>query len=292
MLPVLFTLFGKSVSSFGVFLAFGFLLGAFLTWRLARAWDFDEEKILDLILLTFLGGLIGARLYFVLENLRLFGSDILRIIFINKTPGFSFWGAILGGWLTLYLVARARKQDFWRIGDIAAVGFLGGLILSDLGCFLGGCSEGIQSNLFFAVHMVGVLGKRLPTQAIEAIIFFFVLLGIWSTAIHFHQRGKILSLSLIYIGLIKFIMGFLNQVKDEGIFLSFILFCLGVIILYRVTKRKPISDLKNLGVFLLKLISDPLTRQSTFTKLKKYFYKQKTSVSWKLRNWKKSLRRV
>ncbi len=291
MLPVLFTFAGKSVSSFGIFLALGFLVGVFLTWRLARAWDFDEEKILDLILLAFLGGLIVSRLYFVSENIELFSPNLLRIFLVSKYPGFSFWGAILGGWLTLYFVARIRKQDFWQIGDIAAVGFLGGLILADLGCFLGSCNVGIQSNLFFAVNMVGVVGKRLPTQTIEAGLLFLALLSIWSTAIHFHQRGKILSLTLIYIGIIKFLMGPLSQAQGEGIFLSLVLFCLGMTILYKVTKRNPISDVKEFFRFLFKLISDPLTRQSALTKLNKYFFNQKASVSWKARNLKRLLRR-
>src|ERR1035437_2093730 len=101
MFPVLFIIPGKSVSSFGIFLALGFLYGVFLIWRLSRAWDLDEEKVLDLTLFTFLGGLIGARLYFALENPQIFTANILRLVLVTKYTGFSFWGAILGGWLTL-----------------------------------------------------------------------------------------------------------------------------------------------------------------------------------------------
>ena len=49
MLPVLFSIGKISVSSFGIFLALGILLGIFLVWRLSRAWDLDEEKILDFV---------------------------------------------------------------------------------------------------------------------------------------------------------------------------------------------------------------------------------------------------
>src|SRR3989344_792405 len=291
MLPVLLSLGSIPVSSFGVFLALGFLVGVFLIWRLSRAWDLDEENILDLILLTFLGGLVGARLYFGLENLSFFAANPLKIILINKQPGFSFWGAILGGWLTLYAFARTKKVDFWLVADIASVGFLGGLILADLGCFLGGCDIGIQSRLPLAVNMVGAIGKRFPTQLLEALLLLIVLLRIWSTAIHFHPRGKIISLSLIYIGIIKFLMEPLKQQHNEGVFLSAVLFFLGMTIFYRSSKRNAVTDFKNAGFQVYKLVTNSESRTFALDRFKKYCYNQKTSVAWKLRNFKKTLRR-
>lgn len=279
MLPVLFSAFGVPFSSFGVFLGLGFFVGVFLVWRLARAWDLDEEKILDLTLLTFFGGLIGARLYFGLEHPGLFTENFLRIILITKYPGFSFWGAILGGWLTLFFFSRAKKMDFAQVGDIASVGFLVSYILSDIGCFFGGCSVGIQSNLL-SVNMVGFLGRRFPIQLLEAALLILVLSSIWSAATHFHIQGKIVSLSLIYVGLIKFLTEPLKQ-SHEHLTLSLVLFFLGLTLLYKVTKRNPLSDLKKLY----------LERKFAVARLKKYWYNKKTSIWWRVRNLKKILRR-
>ena len=155
MLPVLFSIGNISLTSFSVFLAIGIFFGMMLVWRLARAWDLNEEKTLDLILLTFLGGVIGARLYFAVANLPLFIDNPLDLFFPGKIPGFSFWGAFLGGWLSLYFFSRRLKLDFLHIVDIAIVGLLGGLIFSDIGCFLGGCYIGAASKAPFAVNMVG-----------------------------------------------------------------------------------------------------------------------------------------
>lgn len=278
------------MSSFGVFLALGFLVGIFLIWRLSRAWDLDEEKVLDLTLLTFLGGLAGARLYFVLENLSIFATNIFRAILINKYPGFSFWGAILGGWLTLYFLARKKRLDFWQLGDIAAVGFLASYILTDLGCFLGGCEIGVRSNLL-AVNMVGHLGKRFPVQILEAVLLVFALLNIWSKAIHFHTRGKIVSLTLIYLGAVKFLMEPFKH-NHEGLILSPVLIILGLTIFYKVTRRRLTSDLKKLATFPYQLITNHTKRRYALDGFKKYWYNQKTLAFWKLRNWKKILRRL
>lgn len=291
MFPVLFTIAGRSVSSFGVFLALGFLFGVFLIWRLSRAWDLEEEKILDLTVFTFLGGLIGARLYFALENPQIFTENIFRLALINKYTGFSFWGAILGGWLTLLIISQIKKLDFWQLCDIGSIGLLGGLILSDFGCFLGGCEVGIKSSSFLAVNMVGFAGRRFPTQILESLLLIPVLFGLWFLAKRFHPHGKVISLALIYIGIIKFFTEFLKDKPGEGLYLSFVLIILGAFILFRVTKRNLILDLKGHKLFLLKFFSDPMIRKNVIAGINKYWYNQKTLIDWKLRNLKKSLRR-
>jgi len=236
VIPVLFSVGKISISSFGVLMTLGFLFGMFLIWRLARAWDLDEEKILDLTFLTTLGGLIGSRIYFTLEHLNLFVSKVFFVLLPNKLPGFSFWGAFIGGWLTLHFFAKRRRQDFWLIVDIAAVGFLGGLIFYNLGCFLSGCNIGIQSNLFFAVKMAGSTGKRLPVQILEAVLLAIALFRIWSYAIKFHQRGRILALFLICVGVVKLILEPLKANHDEGVVLSLLICALGAFIYYKLPK--------------------------------------------------------
>lgn len=278
MLPVLFSIGNLSVSSFGVFLTMGLLLGIFLVWRLCRAWDLDEEKILDITLVTFMGGLIGARLYFVISHLQLFMASPLNLILINKFPGFSLWGGILGGWLMLFFFTRRKRLDFWQLADIASVGLIGGMILSSLGCFLGGCSVGVPSKEFFAVTMLGSVGKRWPIQIVEAFILAISLRHIWSKAVHFHQKGKIVSLGFIYIGFTKLILEPF-KVDHSGAFFSVVFVILGLTIFYKITKQNPLMHAKN------------VLRSFTMQNFKKSWYNQKTSIGWKLRSLKKVLRR-
>lgn len=148
-----------NISTFGVFLASGLLLGIFLIWRLARAWDYDEEKILDLILLTIIGGLIGARLYFVFENWVIFTKEPINIFLIHKALGFSFWGGVLGGSLALIYFTKHFNLNFWKIADIAIVGFIGGLILSNIGCFLEAVILEFLPLLFWVYLCQDLLGK-------------------------------------------------------------------------------------------------------------------------------------
>lgn len=291
MFPVLFSIGKLSISTYGIFLALGFLLGVFLIWRLSRAWDLSEEKVLDLTLLTFLGGLIGARLYFVIEHFQFFSQDLLRIIIFTKYPGFSFWGAFLGGWLSLAYFSKRLKLDFWQSADIASVGFLGGLVLSNIGCFFGGCNVGVVSKVFFAVPVVGLVGKRIPVQLFEGILLILALILIWATATRFHLRGKIVSMSLIYLGVIEVLMVGFKQNPNQDLMFSLTLIALGITIYYKVTKKSLISDIKSFAQTAVRIVTDPITRKMILDKNRKNWYNYKTNLSWKFRNFKKMLRR-
>lgn len=290
MLPVLFSLGPVTLSSFGLFLSLAFLFGSFLVWRLARAWDLDEEKVLDLILLTFFGGLIGSRLYFAALHFDFFSQDLFRVILFTKYPGLSFWGGILGGWLMLKAFAKRLKLSFWQMADIAAVGFWGGLVFGDLGCFLGGCDLGVESR--FGVTMVGVLGKRFPIQLAEATLAALVLLRIWPKATHFHYPGQIIGLSLIFFGVIKFSLEFFRANPQGGHFLSLVLLCLGFLIFYHQGKRSFRADLVGAFKFLADFSHKQAKRDEALLWIKKSLYNNKVLWSWRFHNFKKLLRRI
>ena len=243
MLPVLFSIGPIPVSSFGLFLSLGFIYGSFLVWRLARAWELNEERVLDLIILTFFGGLLGARIFFVLLNFQFFQNDLFKILLITKYPGISFWGGFLGGWLTLSIFAKRLKFNFLQVADIAAAGFTGAMILGDIGCFLGGCGIGRTSNIFFAVPMVGVIGKRFPVQILESILLGLLLLKMWPKASHFHVHGKILSLTLLWLGVVKLISEYFTGSHQGGYFLSGFTTFLGLYIYYKISRRNFLKDL-------------------------------------------------
>ena len=291
MFPVLFSIGNFSVSSFGVFFGLSFILGIFLVWRLARAWDLEEEKLLDLVLLTVFGGLVGSRLYFILEHFSSFGLDILKWVVFYKNPGFSFWGGFLGGWLTLGYFSNRFKQDFYLLADIASVGFLASLSLSNIGCLLGGCNLGVVSNSFLAMPMVGVLGERFPVQILEAFLIFVLVINLWSSVKHFHKSGTVVAKSLIYLGLIQLLLLPLKDVKFDWVF-PLVLLILGVVIFYRVTKRNILRDFKIFLKDTKEFMLSSEYRKRIFSNIQKNWYNKKVSLSWKIKNSSRLLRRI
>src|SRR5205807_9913709 len=82
MKPVLFQLptpFGTfPVSSFGVFLLLAFIVAIGLTRARTRRLGWDPGEVVDLALYAIIGGIIGARIGYVLVNVRDFALAPLR----------------------------------------------------------------------------------------------------------------------------------------------------------------------------------------------------------------------
>ncbi len=286
MRPVLFTLenlpvLGNySVTSFGLFLVLAILISFYIIWRLIRIYELNEEHIADLFILTMGGGFIFSRIYFIVSNPQ--QLDYLTKFFqINKYPGLPFWGALLGGFLTLKFFTKRYKLNFWQIADFAIVGLFFGIFLGSIGCLLGSCQYGLESSSPLAITQQGVIGKRFPLQIIEGSVFLIGFFYLWRQILKFHSAGQIAIRGLFIFSLTKLILEFFrgdSQIIFNlrlGAVFSALIFFLTTWLFYakasaniRGLKRTPVSDLQ----FLLSLLTQGQRRKSLYINLKKSWY--------------------
>src|SRR5260221_6003041 len=113
MLPVLFTLAGFPITSFGLFLTLAILASLFVIWRAAQVYEIDPERLLDIFFLTIFSAMVFARLYFAIFNTELL-TDPVKILLLNRYPGLSFWGGLLGGVVALRFFAGRFKANIWQ----------------------------------------------------------------------------------------------------------------------------------------------------------------------------------
>jgi phosphatidylglycerol---prolipoprotein diacylglyceryl transferase len=282
MLPVLFTIGKQSISSFGLFLLLAFIAGAFVIWRLIKIYELDEEKTIDLIILTSVGGLIFARVYFILFHLTDFNTWD-KILLINKYPGLSFWGAIIGSILTLKLFSHKMKINFYQAADIGIIGVFTGLILSSIGCLLGSCEYGQISNLPVAVNQIGLIGQRFPLQIISAVLCLIFAIYLWRQSLRFHFNGQILAKGLILLGLMKFSLEFYRgdrQIIWNGLSLGFLwsllLVVLGIKIYYHQSRKSFVADLK----YALSIFYKANRRRNFVLKLSRELYNFRVNLKF------------
>lgn len=104
------------IRAYGLLLAVGVLLAA---WLAERRWvkrGGDEGTINAIALWVIVGGIVGARIYHVISDYQLFTGDWLRAFEIWE-GGLSIWGAVAGGAVALILVARRRNLDTLALMD-------------------------------------------------------------------------------------------------------------------------------------------------------------------------------
>ena len=127
---------GLEIGWHGVFTAVGVVCGVGVAAFFARRAGFNEDAIYNTALALVIGGMIGARALFVLENLDQFKDDPLDVFRINA-GGISIYGALIGGTLagSAYALWR-RLPHFGLMTDIAALGGIIGMAVGRIGCLV------------------------------------------------------------------------------------------------------------------------------------------------------------
>ncbi len=162
MKPVLFQLGPFPVSSFGVFLLLAFVAGILVLRARTGRFGWDPGEVLDLSLYAIIGGVVGARIGYVLVNLRDFAGDPMRVVTIWKDAGLTFYGALAGGALVAWLYSRRRGWSLGQLADAAAPGLAVGYAIAMIGTLLYGLNYGRPASVPWAVTLFGE--ARHPTQ--------------------------------------------------------------------------------------------------------------------------------
>lgn len=214
MFPILFSLGPIKIYSFGVFLVLAAIVGAFIIWREGRRQKFDEEKLLDLLLYVGIFGLLGARIYYLLLHFDSFGWNPFFWLLIFHFPGLDFIGAIIGGLLGLLIFTKKTGWSLCQVGDFLVLGVSLGEAIGRIGAFLSGSAYGALTSLPWAVSMIGLVGRRHPSQIYESLAAFLIFLVLLRLKMVGETRKLVpgflfLSYFILY-GLARFFLEFLR----------------------------------------------------------------------------------
>jgi phosphatidylglycerol:prolipoprotein diacylglycerol transferase len=171
---------GIPIYGFGLMLFAAFIVCTTLAGRRAQREGIPKEKIQDLAIWLFLGGLIGARLTFLILEVKGSFWYKLSISYRIWDGGIVLYGGILGG-IAGYLGAwyfsfRKLHIPTLKLADIVAPSVAIGICLGRLGCFLNGCCFGgvaCPDQPVYAVHfpITAPPGEPLVSGGLQSIGF-------------------------------------------------------------------------------------------------------------------------
>lgn len=121
MIPETLSLFGLSVSFYGLLLLVAAVAGIIVSLNITRKKRQNEEGMLTLLTLAIIFALLGARLYYVIFEWETFLREPLAILNF-RNGGLSYFGALFGAWFVMKGYCRKKGGDFARYADTVSMG--------------------------------------------------------------------------------------------------------------------------------------------------------------------------
>ncbi len=149
MYPEIVNLWGFSISSFGVMMAVGFLVGAWITGVRLQERDFDPEIATTILLWIMSGGILGSKLYFAIDMWARDQSSFNAALF--SRDGITWYGGLIGGTLIGAIGCRVHRVNIKMFADSVCIGAAVGQAIGRVGCFLVGDDYGRVTDVAWAV---------------------------------------------------------------------------------------------------------------------------------------------
>lgn len=120
---VAFSIGGYPIYWYGITFASGFVLGMLYFHLRARKLGIHPYDGLDVLLWAVIGGMIGARAYYVAFQWEMYKDNLIKV-FAFREGGIAMYGGVIGSVLAGYIAARAKKAKFLPILDGGLTGLL------------------------------------------------------------------------------------------------------------------------------------------------------------------------
>lgn len=144
---VAFSLGNMDIYWYAVLIAGGFLLAVWFFEKNCPKFGLDADKSLDVIFITMIFGIIGARAYFVIFKWKELYADNPMEIFNIRGGGLGFYGGIIGGILGIWLGCRIFKVKVLPFLDLAGGAVLIGQGIGRWGNFVNSEAFGCNTTL-------------------------------------------------------------------------------------------------------------------------------------------------
>jgi len=211
MYPIVFSIGAFQLHSYGVMAAAGFLLASWVLSRNCRYAGITADQASNMLLISLISGIAGARIFYVVQFFHQFRSDLWRIFRIDQ-GGLVFYGGLLFALVWLWVYSRCKKIDFVRSLDLFTPAIAIAHFCGRIGCFLHGCCFGAPTRMpWGVVYPAGSIPfARYGSQALHPVQLYeaagsLVLTALYIFLLRKAPRGVVLSAYMILYGGMRFL---------------------------------------------------------------------------------------
>ena len=227
MFPRLFHIGNFSLPSYGLLVATGVLVGLWISVRNSQRQGIDPDKAWNLGILVVLCGIVGAKILYILVDLRYYASHPGEILsFSTMQAGGVFSGGLLAALAAATWYVRKNRMPVLATCDAFAPGLALGHAIGRIGCFAAGCCWGKPTSHFWGVTFTNELANRWvgtplhqalePTQLFESAVElanFFILTWLIKRK---KFDGQVIGAYLFLYGFARYFLEFLRDDPGRG----------------------------------------------------------------------------
>jgi phosphatidylglycerol:prolipoprotein diacylglycerol transferase len=229
--PLVFHLGPLTITGYGLMMMVAFLMAGWAIQVDLRRRGMNEEYAADIVFAAVVGGIIGAKLWYVL----LTGEwDALL-----RRGGFVWYGGFLGGVVGVLAIGRWRGVPARWTMELTGPALALGYALGRVGCFIVNDDYGIPSTLPWAMkfpeglppttvgnlkqmHVTfppgvsdGTVVAVHPTQIYETALMLLVFAWLWRLRDHRHATGWRFGVYLVLAGTERFLIEIVRAKDDR-----------------------------------------------------------------------------
>ena len=210
------------LKTFGLCFAAGFIAAAMVLARHLKELGKPVDWAYEVIFAGLVGGVVGSRLDYVIQNWDEVSDDLLGNVFSGS--GLVWFGGLVGGALGVLLWAWRRGFLGLQLLDVCAVPLALGYAIGRVGCQLSGDGDyGVESDLPWAMAYpdgtVSTTDEVHPTPIYESLAMGLVALVLWQLRGRF-APGTIFALYLVAAGVERLLIEFIRRNDDVALGLT------------------------------------------------------------------------
>lgn len=218
--PIILNIGYFALRWYSLILLVAIVIGVWLTAREAERKGFKKDDVYEAAVWIIVGGIIGARLFHVLDHWSdVFAVDPLRALYVWE-GGLAIWGAVTGGLITTALVSWKRGWRFSAFLDAGAPGLVLAQAIGRIACVITGDAIGKPTSGPFGfaytspnalVPQLGVYYTPMPVYEIVANLIIFTLL--WNLRKRHWSDGRLFLVYLLLYSLERFFLAFTSSYR-------------------------------------------------------------------------------
>jgi phosphatidylglycerol:prolipoprotein diacylglycerol transferase len=144
MHPHLFSIGNFELRIYSLMLIIAVFVGLYFSSRRAKSLGYDGKLVENAAIASFAGGILGARLYFVIFNWDFYSANPGEILQVWH-GGLAIHGGIILGIISAFIFCRLQKFSLITLGDLFAPFIILGQGLGRIGNFANGEAHGVPT---------------------------------------------------------------------------------------------------------------------------------------------------